>query len=200
MQTVPTSERVPSEDRILTIPNVLSLARLATVPVFIWLFVSGRKDVAVGLYAIAAWTDFFDGYIARRTGAITELGRLLDPFADRVLIVALTLALVLEDVLPAWLAAVIVGRDVLILVGYPLVHRGAMAKMRVNFVGKTATAFLLLGLTLLALSETSLTWTGLVRPAGLGFVAVGAAFYWVSGVMYARDAMALRREGDGGEE
>src|SRR5919106_1769508 len=96
-----TNGRTTSQGRLLTIPNLLSFGRLATVPVFVWLFVSGRENAAVIVYAVAAWTDFFDGFIARRTHSVTELGKLLDPLADRVFIVALALALVARGTL-AW--------------------------------------------------------------------------------------------------
>jgi cardiolipin synthase len=191
--------RATGEDRILTIPNLLSFARLATVPLFVWLFTSGRHEAAVLLYAAAAWTDFFDGYIARRTGSVTELGRLLDPFADRIFIAALAIALVMEDALPAWLAIGIVGRDVLILGLYPFVHRGAVTRIRVNFVGKSATAALLAGLTVLAVGETSVSWAGMVDEVGMALIAVGAVCYWVSGVMYATEAVRLRGGGGSGD-
>src|SRR5688572_30562156 len=148
--------------RILTIPNVLSGLRLASVPVFLWLWLDGMRDAAVILYAAGAWTDFFDGYIARRTNSVTELGKLLDPLADRVLIVALTIALVAADVLPWWLAVVVIGRDVLVLVAWPFLESRGVPRIAVNRIGKTATASLLLGLTLLALSETTLEWVDAV--------------------------------------
>src|ERR671918_1908651 len=110
-----TSPRTTSDGRLLTIPNLLSFGRLATVPVFVWLFVSDREDAAVIVYAVAAWTDFFDGYIARRTHSVTELGKLLDPLADRVFIVALALALLRRGALPSWLGGVIIVRDVAVL-------------------------------------------------------------------------------------
>src|SRR5918999_4865264 len=71
----------PDGGRLATIPNLLSALRLASVPVFIGLFVSGHEEAAVILYAVGAWTDFFDGYIARHTGQVTEIGKLLDPLA-----------------------------------------------------------------------------------------------------------------------
>ena len=193
MQTAATGERPGGEGRVLTIPNILSFARLATVPVFVWLFVTGREDAAVLLYAIAAGTDFFDGYIARHTDSVTELGKLLDPFADRILIAALAIALVVTATLPAWLAAVIVGRDLVILAAYPFVQRGVATKIRVNFTGKSATAALLLGLTLLAVGETSVSWASAVDEVGLTFVWLGAILYWVSGAMYARAAWTMTR-------
>jgi cardiolipin synthase (CMP-forming) len=193
------SGRPDQMDRILTIPNVLSFLRLASVPVFVWLFAIGETTAAVILYAVGAWTDFFDGWIARRTNSVTELGKLLDPLADRVFIVALVVALVLRDALPVWVAAAIVGRDVLILALYPVVQRGALQKIRVNFVGKTATAALLFGLTSLAINETTVSWHAVLLVPGQIMVAVGVVLYWVSGAMYAREALAMGRKHDEGE-
>jgi cardiolipin synthase len=187
-------------DRILTIPNVLSFLRLGSVPVFVALFVAGHTNVAVLIYAVGAWTDFFDGYIARKTNSVTELGKLLDPLADRVFIVALVVALVASDALSIWLAAAIVGRDVLILLMYPIVHRGVVGKIRVNMVGKTATAALLVGLTGLAINETTVSWHAIFEDSGLVTVIAGAVLYWVSGVMYAREAMALTAAAGGGQK
>ena len=188
------SGRPDDMDRIGTIPNILSFLRLASVPVFVALFVTGHTDAAVILYAVGAWTDFFDGWIARRFDQVSELGKLLDPLADRVFIGALVVALVATEVLPLWVALVIIGRDVLILGLYPLVHRGAIKKIRVNFAGKCATAALLTGATFLAITETSLTWDSWFEAPGRGLVGVGAVLYWVSGAMYAREALALKHE------
>jgi cardiolipin synthase (CMP-forming) len=193
------SGRPDQMDRILTIPNVLSFLRLASVPVFIALFVSGETNAAVILYAVGAWTDFFDGWIARRFDSVTELGKLLDPLADRVFIVALVIALVASDALSPWLAGAIVGRDVLILGLYPVVHRGALQKIRVNFVGKTATAALLFGLTSLAVNETTVSWHGALLVPGRVMVVAGTVLYWVSGAMYAREALAMGRSNGEGD-
>jgi cardiolipin synthase (CMP-forming) len=187
-----TSEPLPTEivtSRILTIPNILSLARLATVPIFVWLFVTDRTNAAVTLYAIAAWTDFFDGYLARRFNSVSELGKLLDPLADRVFIVALAVALVARDVLPLWLAITVIARDVMILSAFPFVDRSGIQRIPVNFTGKSATAALLAGLTLLAFSETSVPIFGNDTSADIGLVLtiLGAILYWVAGMMYARE-------------
>ena len=186
---------VPTMDRILTIPNVLSFVRLGSVPVFVWLFVTDRRDAAVILYALGAWTDFFDGWIARRFDQVSELGKMLDPLADRVFIAALVVALVATDILEAWLAVAILGRDILILALYPVVQRAALTRIRVNFVDKCATAALLVGLTGLAISETSLSWSDILEIPSRLFVWVGAVLYWVSGALYARDALAMRSGG-----
>ena len=184
----------PGSTRILTIPNVISFVRLSTVPVFIWLFVSGYENAAVILYAAGAWSDFFDGYIARRMDSVTELGKLLDPLADRIFIAALVIALVVRRTLPWWVAVVILGRDLLVLSLFPYLERRKIQRISVNRVGKTATAALLAGLTLLAWSETTFAGAGSARPAGLAFTLLGAALYWGAAYLYAREAIAKLRE------
>ena len=187
MATTTGSDATTSTSRVLTIPNVLSGLRLATVPVFIWLFLSGREDAAVILYGVGATTDFFDGYIARHTGSVSELGKLLDPLADRVFIVALAVALVARGTMPWVLAVVIIARDALVLAVFPLLERRGVERLAVNFTGKSATAALLFGLTWLAVAETSLELSA-ARPIGLAFTILGAVLYWIATGMYAIEA------------
>jgi cardiolipin synthase (CMP-forming) len=176
--------------RILTVPNVMSLARLASVPVFVWLFVSGHEEAGLAVYAVGAWSDFFDGYIARRTDSVTELGKLLDPLADRVLIVALAVALVAAEALPLWLAIVVIARDVLVLSLWPLLERRGVPRIAVNLVGKSATASLLLGLGWLAWGETTWPLHEIGDELGMAFTYIGAVLYWVAAVMYGRVAVS----------
>jgi cardiolipin synthase (CMP-forming) len=183
-------------NKVLTVPNLLSALRLATVPVFLYLFVTDREEAAVVLYALGALTDFFDGFIARSLGQVSEFGKLLDPLADRIFIVVLALALVAVGGLPWWLAAAIVLRDVVLLSMWPLFERRGVGRIAVNFTGKTATAFLLVGLTWLAVSETNWVPASLSEAVGLWFTIAGTLLYYVSGVMYARTAYARLRSGD----
>jgi cardiolipin synthase len=180
-----------SSNRILTIPNVLSFVRLATVPVFLWLWLSDRRDAAVILYAVGGWTDFFDGKIARATNSVTELGKLLDPLADRVFIITLTVALVAADILPLWLALVLIVRDALLLAVFPVLERKGVERIAVNFVGKSATASLLVGLTLLAFSATSVDWADAGVVPGLTLTVFGAVLYWTAAGLYGREAVRL---------
>ena len=170
---------------VWTIPNILSFARLASVPVFLYLFISGRETAAVILYAIGAWSDFFDGVIARRMGQVSELGKLLDPLADRVFIAALLIALVARDAVPLWLAIVVLGRDLLILSLFPVMERRGMERIQVNYIGKCATASLLFGLTWLA---ASFVWEPVGETVGRGFLYLGALLYWIAAALYAREA------------
>ena len=173
----------------MSVPNVLSFLRLASVPVFVWLFVVGETNTAVLIYGISAWTDFFDGYLARRLNAVTELGKLLDPLADRVFIVALAVALVARDLVPWWLAVAIVARDLLLLSAFPFVDRRGIERIPVSFAGKTATAALLFGLTAVAYSETTFPLSGSTDEAGLACTGAGAVLYWITGALYAREAV-----------
>jgi len=176
-----------STDGILTVPNVLSALRLASVPVFLFLFISGREEAAVILYGVGAFTDFLDGFIARRLGQISELGKVLDPMADRVFIVALAVALVVAGTLQWWLAALIVVRDLLMVGLFPLLQRSGLGRIPVNFAGKTATAFLLIGLTWLALARTDFWWAP-DDTVGLAIVLAGTVLYYVAVGLYAREA------------
>ena len=178
---------------ILTLPNMLSFARMATVPVFIWLFVNDHVNAAVALYAVGAWTDFFDGYLARKLGSISELGKLLDPLADRLFIIALCVALVARDTLSIWFAVAIVGRDVILLSLFPVLERRKVPRIAVNFVGKTATAALLFGLTCLAVSETTFPGSGIGDELGIAFTAGGTVLYYVAAAIYGRQAIGLLR-------
>ena len=188
--TLPPHARGPA-----SLPNAISLLRLGSVPVFVWLFTTGRENLAVLLYAVAAVTDFLDGFIARRTGAVTELGKLLDPLADRIFILALALALVARDALPAWLAIAVIARDVLLLSLWPLVERRSVRRIPVNFAGKSATALLLVGLTALALSETTLDPGPALRLAGLACSVAGAILYWTAAALYLRAVRTRTGEG-----
>jgi cardiolipin synthase len=181
-------------DALLTIPNILSILRLVLVPVFLWLFISGRENIAVIVYAVGAATDFLDGFIARRWGQVSEFGKLVDPLADRVLIIALTIALVVRGTLWVWLAVVVVVRDVVILSLWPALEHRGVERIRVNWTGKTATACLFFGLTSLALSETSFPGASVGDEVGVAFTIAGAVLYWTSAAMYSRRALTNLKE------
>ncbi|MGH2737049.1 MAG: CDP-alcohol phosphatidyltransferase family protein [Actinomycetota bacterium] len=187
---------------LLTIPNLLSLLRLCTVPVFLWLFVTNREEAAVIIYAAGAITDFFDGYIARRFNQVSEFGKLIDPLADRVFIVSLAVALVATGAMHWLLAFAIVARDLILLSAFPLFERRGVGRIPVNFTGKTATACLLFGLSWLAVGETDFGFSEAGEVVGQAFTLAGAILYYVAGGMYAVEAVrrlrALERTGERG--
>ena len=130
-----------ASDRILTVPNLLSFARIAILPV-IYLDLTADPDRflrAFVLLAVFATTDWFDGYLARRFDQVSKLGALLDPISDRFLFVVVGIGFVVADLLPLWALLVLLARDAAVMaVGAFLLVRGA-ATPEVTKVGKAAT-------------------------------------------------------------
>jgi len=135
------------------VANLLTVLRLLLIPVFIFLaFLPGRTALlsSAAVFGAAALTDLFDGLVARRTGTVTELGKVLDPVADRLLVLSVLVVLVLKGAVPLWVAALVIGRDLAMVLGYKVVEaRGAAPS--VSLLGKTSTAVLLVSMALLIL-------------------------------------------------
>ncbi len=125
-------------DRVFTVPNALSLSRIFMVPVVVALLLARADALGAAFYALAAATDVLDGRLARRAGP-TRLGRILDPVADRLMLSSVAVVLAIRGLLPAWAVVILVGRDLLALAGSLVVG----SKIRVNWVGKAATAVLM---------------------------------------------------------
>ncbi len=134
------------DERVLTVPNALTLFRLLSVPVIVALLLGGWDIAGSALLALAAATDFLDGFLARRIGP-NRVGRVLDPAADRLLVSSVCAALAIRGLLPVWAVVVLIGRDVLALLGSALLGD----KMRVIGIGKVATATLMVAVVVVAL-------------------------------------------------
>ncbi|MFD3445040.1 CDP-alcohol phosphatidyltransferase family protein [Microbacteriaceae bacterium 4G12] len=181
--------------RVLTVPNLLSVARLALVPVFLWLLLSGDDVLALVVLAVATFTDLLDGFIARRFDQITRLGQLLDPAADRLFMLACLLGLAARGILPWWLAALIVSRDVfLIVVGIVLVNHG-YGPLPVHRLGKIATFCLFYSLPMIVLGQALPAIAPFTDPIGWAFALWGAFLYWWAGILYAVQTGRLLRDG-----
>lgn len=180
-------------NRILTIPNALSAVRLAMVPVFLVLVVEGNDVAALVVLVVSSLTDYLDGIIARRWGQITRLGQLLDPAADRLLIFAAIVGLAMRDVIPWWLVAVIVGRDVFLLIlGVVLANLG-FGPLPVHHLGKIATFCLLYAFPLLMLGQAFPQAAWLTDPLGWAFAFWGAFVYWWAAGVYAVETARLSK-------
>jgi len=159
------------EGRILTVPNVLSLARLFMVPIVVALLLARADGLAAALFVLAAVTDFLDGKLARRA-VPTRLGQILDPVADRLMLSSVAVVLAVRGLLPAWAVAILVGRDLLTLVGSVVVGE----KIRVNRVGKAATALLMGAIALVVLRPGTVVGE-IMFYAGFGLSIVAALMY-----------------------
>ena len=174
-------------NRVWTIPNVLSMLRLAGVPLFLyWVLVTEQDGRAILLLMAAGASDYFDGLIARKYGQYTRLGALLDPAADRLYILATLLALVVRDGLPLWWALALIGRDAVLSLSLPVLRRAGHGPLPVHFLGKAATFNLLYAFPMLlaALPGNDGLLADVFRPMGWAFAAWGSVLYMWAGVLY----------------
>lgn len=182
--------------RVWTVPNALSMLRLAGVPVFLYLiFVAERYGAAILLLMASGVSDYLDGQIARRYRSFTRLGQLLDPLADRLYILATLLALVARDGLPLWWALTLIGRDVALSVFLPVLRRRGYGPLPVHFLGKAATFNLLFAFPMLlaALPGNDDLIATIFRPLGWAFATWGSVLYLWSGVLYVVQVRRLLR-------
>jgi cardiolipin synthase (CMP-forming) len=180
------SERMSA---ILTAPNVITFTRLLLMPVCAWLLADGRWVAGLWLTAVVGSTDWVDGWLARRTGSVSRLGQLMDPLADRLLIASVTVALVVSGVLPLVAVLLLVGRDLLLLIGFPLLASRGVRPPEVIWVGKAATFVLLWALPVLVVGETGLAAAAAFRLVGLLLLGFGVVLYYVAGAVYVRMAV-----------
>ena len=132
-------------DRIVTVPNLISFARLLLVPVYLFLLLSGYRVAALAVFGVAAATDFLDGQVARRTHCVSKLGKLLDPAVDTVLMFFGVIGVVMIGELPAWFAVFIILREAFLLIGGLVLLTRFDIKVPVVYPGKVATTLLFFG-------------------------------------------------------
>lgn len=179
-----------SLDRIVTVPNLISFVRILLIPVFVALLLHhGTEAAGLLLLGAVVSTDWIDGYIARRTGSVSNLGKLLDPVADRLAIAAALITLVVRHAFPLWAALLVLVRDGLILVvgSILLVRRGVRIDVRI--IGKRATFALMCGFPLIAWGNFGLWRHDVALPVGWILYTIGVVLYYVAAGLYAVDML-----------
>lgn len=169
-------------NRIFTIPNVISFIRLCMVPVYMVLLLNGYDLLATFMFALAAGTDWIDGQLARRTNCVSKLGQLLDPAVDRVLMSCGVIGLMLVGRLPIWIVFVVLGRDLMLLVGGAYLLKRYHERVAVIYPGKVATTFLFVGFAGLLLNMPligGLGWFETSWLPGFGFEACSWGIWFV---------------------
>ena len=173
------------EDRLLTIPNVISVVRLLCVPIFLWLLF-GRDDefAAALLLAVLGATDWVDGYIARRFGQVSELGKILDPTADRILLLTAIVAIVVSGAVPLWVALLAIVRES--LVALAAIGLGILGARRIDvtWVGKAGTFGLMFAFPLFLASHADVGWADTARVLAWICVIPGLVLAWYSAALY----------------
>jgi cardiolipin synthase len=179
------TEPEQTPDRIWTVPNALSLARLLGVPVFFWLVLTEADWWALGLLVAAGLSDWLDGRLARMLNQFSRLGAVLDPAADRLYIFATLIGLTIREIVPLWLTALLLAREVLMALLLAGMRRLGYESFPVHFVGKAATLCLLYAFPLLLLGDHDGGAADAAKIIGWSFAIWGTALYWWAAVLYA---------------
>jgi len=181
-------------DRVWTVPNALSVLRLLGVPLFLWLLLGPHADGwAVVVLMVSGVTDWLDGKLARSLGQSSRLGALLDPAADRLYIVATLVAFVLRDVVPLWVVAVLVGRELVLGLALLLLRAHGYPPLQVHYLGKAATFILLYAFPLLLLADGEGPAAAVLQPVAWALTVWGGALYVLAGVFYVVQVAGLVR-------
>ena len=189
----------PVSDRVLTPPNVLSMLRLACVPLFLWLILTYQDNWALVVLTLSGVSDYLDGKIARHFHLVSRVGQLLDPLADRLYILSTLLGLAWREIIPWWLVAILVSREVFGTALLMVVRHYGYRALPVHFIGKAATFDLLFAFPLILLGQGDSMLAAVALPCGWAFAWWGTVLYWVAGVMYAvqtRDVVRVARAAD----
>src|ERR1700742_3463502 len=183
-------------DRVLTVPNALSVLRLILVPVFLYLLlVANARGWAVAVLMFSGFSDWADGKIARLVAnQSSRLGELLDPAVDRIYMITIPVALAIYGAVPWWIVLTLIGRDVVLAATLPLLRSRGLTALPVTYVGKAATFALMSGFPLILLGQWDALWSRVVLACGWAFLIWGLAMYLWSGVLYLiQVTMVMRR-------
>lgn len=204
-QTIVTAEEEVT-DKVLTLPNIITFARLSLVPCYLVALYHNQNLLATLLFAIAASTDFVDGQIARRTHTVSRLGQLLDPAVDRILMITGVLGVFAAGRVPLWVILVVVARDVYLLWGGCVLLFKYKTRVPVFFAGKVATTLLFIGFAGLLLNAPLIPGLGVCDFAwlpgfnhemvswGIWFVYAGMIISVVTVYFYRKSAARARDE------
>jgi cardiolipin synthase (CMP-forming) len=180
---------------ILTVPNLVTVVRLACVPLFCWLlFGRDNRTAAAGLLAALGCTDWVDGFLARRLNQVSEVGKVLDPTADRILLGTVVISLLIEGSVPAIVAWGVLIREVLVSAAVLALSAAGAKRIDVQWAGKAGTLALMVAFPLFMMSEPG-PWGRPAEVIAWGFAAPGLALSWYAAVTYVPLARRALRAG-----
>lgn len=173
-------------NRVLTLPNALSVLRLALIPVFVWLLLVEKADAwAFWILMFSGFSDWADGKLARLLNQYSRIGELLDPLADRVYIVIIPIAFGIRGFVPWWLIAIVIGRDLALFAMGPLLRSRGLLALPVLYIGKAATFALMSAFPWLLAGQLDSVVGTVCYPIGWAFMIWGVGLYLWSFVLYA---------------
>lgn len=163
------------------------------MPVFLVFIIAGQDLLALVALIVSSATDYLDGVLARKLHQVTRLGQLLDPAADRLFIFAALIGLADRGLMPWWFAAIVIGRDVFLLVLGVVLANFGYGPLPVHAIGKIATLCLFYALPIIMVGQAFPAAAVLTDPLGWAFAIWGAFLYWWAGVLYLREARRVIR-------
>ena len=169
--------------RIVTLPNVISLVRLACVPVFVWLLADDQLIAAAALLAVLGASDWVDGWIARRFDQGSDLGKILDPVADRILLLVAAVALLVQGSVPPVVGVLVLAREIVISVAVVALAAAGARRIDVQWVGKAGTLALMFAFPLYL-------WADAIEGGAHDLVLASAWFMAISGLVFSYYAAA----------
>ena len=179
------TDREELPDRVWTLPNALSVLRLLGVPLFLWLLLGPEEDGwALVVLMVAGITDWADGKLAKWLNQYSRLGALLDPAADRLYIVSTLVALALREIVPVWVVALLVGRELVLGVALLVLRRYGYPPLQVHYLGKAATLLLLYAFPVLLIAHGEGGLAEIAAPFAWGLTIWGTALYLLAGLFY----------------
>lgn len=172
---------------MLTIPNLISLIRLGLIPVFVWLLVGRENPQGAGwLLGFIGATDWVDGYLARRLDQVSEVGKILDPLADRIAVATALIAGLITGDLPAWFAWALIVREVVVGIGAIAVALKGHTSLAVRQMGKLATLLLYFSLAWFLVGADWVPGQVIAWLTGIP----GLILYYIVAFQYGGDAIA----------
>ncbi len=175
----------PGLNRIVTVPNAITLVRLACIPLFLWLlFGASRPAAAAVLLAGLGATDWVDGFVARRYHQVSTVGKVLDPVADRVLVVTAVIAITLHGAVPVWFGTATLAREVVVSVAVLLLASLGAKRIDVLWVGKAGTFALMFSYPAFLLSDGNAGWQTPVLVLAWVTGGIGLVLAWVAAASY----------------
>ncbi|BBZ04311.1 CDP-diacylglycerol--glycerol-3-phosphate 3-phosphatidyltransferase [Mycolicibacterium chitae] len=184
-----------ARDRVLTVPNVLSVVRLVLIGVFVYLLLGTQSyGWAVAVLMISGASDWADGKIARVMNQSSRLGELLDPAVDRLYMIVIPIVFAVAGLIPWWIIVLLLARDGILAAMLPVLRSRGLTALPVTYIGKAATFALMSAFPLILLGQWDALWSNVIGACGWGFLIWGIGMYLWSFVLYLiQVAMVVRQ-------
>jgi cardiolipin synthase (CMP-forming) len=184
------------EDRILTVPNIITLVRLLCLPLFLYLlFGRDNRAAAATLLAILGATDWVDGYVARHYHQVSDFGKVFDPVADRLLFFVGAGAILIDGSIPTWFAIAVLAREVFVSLAVVVLAALGAKRIDVTWYGKAGTFALMFSIPLFLMAESTVSWTGFAEFCAWGFGIPGLVLAYYAAILYVPLGLEALREG-----